>query len=90
MSFNIKYTQTKNDVIYLQSFVYTYLALTLLFLLILTHMSWLEPRKGSLHFILSGNNNYDFYVNAGHCGFVDFVNDVVNYGCLGCVFCCFI
>ena len=87
MSSNIKYTQTKNNVIFLQSFFDTFLALTLLFHLILTRISWLEPRKGSLHFILSGNNNYDFYVNVGRCGFIDFVNDMIDCRCLGCVFC---
>ena len=45
-----------------------------------------RTKKGDLHFILSGNNNYDFYVNAGRCGFVDFVNDVIDCRCLGCVF----
>ena len=87
MSSSIKYTQTKNDVILLQSFVDTFLALTLLFHLILTRINWLKPRKGSLHFILSGNNNYDFYVNIGRCGFIDFVNDVIDCRCLECVFC---
>ena len=87
MPSHVKYTQIKNNVIYLQFFNDTYLVLTLLFHLILTHKSWLKPRKGSLHFILSGNNNYDFYVNAGRCGFVDFVNDVIDCGCLACVFC---
>ena len=46
-------TQTKNNIIYLQSFDNTYLALTLFFHLILTHLSWLQPRKEGLHFILS-------------------------------------
>ena len=39
MSFHVKYTQTKNDVIYLQYFDDTCLTLTLLFHLILIHMS---------------------------------------------------
>ena len=80
-------TQTKNDVIYLQFFDDSYLALTLLSHLILTRMSWLQPRKGSLHFILSDNNYYDFDVKVRRCGFVGFVNDVIDYGCLECVFC---
>ena len=87
MSSHIKHTQTKNDVIYLQSFDDTYLTLTLLFHLILTRISWLKPRKGSLHFLLSGNNNYNFYVKVGRCGFVDFVNDVIDCECLECIFC---
>ena len=62
MSFHVKYTQTKNDVIYFQSFNDTYLALTLLFHLILTRMSWLQPRKWGLYFILSDNDKYDFDV----------------------------
>jgi len=62
MSFHIKYTQTKNDVIYVQSFNDTYLALTLLFHLILTRISCLQPRKWGLYFILSDNDKYDFDV----------------------------
>ena len=38
----------KNNVIYLQFFDNTYLALTLLSHLILIHMSWLQPRNGGL------------------------------------------
>ena len=47
-------------------------------------MSWLQPRKGGLHFILSDNNNYDFDIKVGSCRFVDFVNnvDVIDCGCL--------
>ena len=76
----------KNDVIYLQFFDDTYLALTLLFHLILTLMSWLQPRKGDLYFILSDNGNYDLMLRLDivECGFV---NDVIDYGCLRCVFC---
>ena len=87
MSSHVKYTQTKNDVIYLQSFDDTYLTLTLLSHLILTHMSWLQLRKGGLHFILNNNDNYDFDVKVRLCGFVCFVIDVVDCGCLGYVFC---
>ena len=50
-------------------------------------MSWLQPRKGDLHFILSDNGNYDFDIKVGHCGFVGFINDVIDCGCLGYVFC---
>ena len=52
-------------------------------------MSWLQPKKGGLHLILSYNNNYYFDVKVGCCGFmgfVTFVNDVIGYECLGCVF----
>ena len=45
MSSYVKHTQTKYNVIYLQSFDKTYLTLTLQSRLILTHMSWLQPRK---------------------------------------------
>ena len=51
------------------------------------HMSWLQPRKGGLHFILSDNGNYDFDVKVRRCEFLGFVNDVLDCGCLGCVFC---
>ena len=50
-------------------------------------MSWLQPRKGGLYFTLSDNNKYNFDVKVGHCGFVSFVNDVIDCGCLRCVFC---
>ena len=83
---NTHYTQTKNDAIYFQSFDDIYLALTLLFHLILTRMSWLQPRKGDLYFTLSDNNKYNFDVKVEHCGFVSFVNDVIDYGCLRYVF----
>ena len=82
----LTYTQTKNDVIYLQSFDDTYLTLTLLFHLILTHISWLQLRKGGLHFILSDNSNYNFDVKVERCEFVGFVNGVIDYGCLGYIF----
>ena len=50
-------------------------------------MSWLPLRKSNLHFILSDNDNYDFDVKVGCCGYVDFVNDVIDCRYLGCVFC---
>ena len=50
-------------------------------------MSWLQPRKGGLHFILNDNGNYDFDVKVVHCGFVGFVNDVIDCGCLIYVVC---
>ena len=89
MPYHVKYTCTKDDVIYLQFFNLTYLALTLLFHLNLTRMSWLQPRKGGLHFILSDNNNYNFDIKVGSCRFVGFVNyvDVIDCGCLKYIFC---
>ena len=90
MSSHVKYIQTKNDVIYLQSFDDTYLVLTLLFHLILPCLSWLQLRKEGfhfLHFILSDNGDYDFDVKVGCCEFVGFIYDVINCGCLRCVFC---
>ena len=48
-------------------------------------MSWLQPRKRGLHFILRDKDNYDFDVKVRYRGFVGFVNDVVDCGCLGCV-----
>ena len=50
-------------------------------------MSWPQPRKVGLYFILSDNGKYDFDVKVGRCGFVSFVNDVIDYRCLRCVFC---
>ena len=49
-------------------------------------MSWLQPRKKRL-FILSDNGNYDFDVKFEYCEFMGFVNDVIDFECLGCVFC---
>ena len=49
-------------------------------------MSWLQSRKGGLHFILSDNGNYDFNIKVKHYEFMGFTNDVIDYGCLGCVF----
>ena len=43
-------------------------------------------KEGGLHFILSDNGNYDFNVKVGLCRFVGFVNDVIDCGCLVCVF----
>ena len=50
-------------------------------------MSWLQPKNGSFHFIFNDNSNYDFDVNVERCGFVGFVNNVINYECLRYVFC---
>ena len=50
-------------------------------------MSWVQPRKGALHFILSDNGNYDFDVKVRCYGFVGFVNEEIDCGCLRCVFC---
>ena len=49
-------------------------------------MSWLQPRKGGLHFILNDNINHDFDVKIGHCKFVGFVYDVIDCGCLDMYF----
>ena len=38
-------------------------------------------KEGNLNFILSDNGNYDFHVKVGRCGFVGFVNNVINCGC---------
>ena len=52
-------------------------------------MSWLQPKKSAccLHFILSDNDDYNFDVKVGHYEFAGFVNDVIDCGYLGCVFC---
>ena len=46
----------------------------------------LQVRKEGLHFVLSDNDDYDFDVKVERCEFVGFVNDVINRGCLRCVF----
>ena len=78
MSSHVKYIHIKNDIIYLQSFNDTSLALILLFHLIITRISWLQPKQESLHFILSNNNNYDFDIKVRLYGFVGFVNYVID------------
>ena len=71
----------------LQSFGDTYLPLSLLFHLILSCVSWLQPRKEDLHFILSDNGDYNFDIKIGRCAFVGFLSDVINCRCLECLFC---
>ena len=44
-------------------------------------------RKEGLHFILIDNDDYDFDVKVRRCKFVGFINDVINRGYLGYVFC---
>ena len=85
---HIKYTQTKNDVIYLQSFDDTYLALTYIVVLSNPNLHELATTKeGRLVFYIKWQWHYDFDVKVGRCGFVDFVNDVIDCGCLTCIFC---
>ena len=84
MSFHIKYTQTKNDVIYLQSFNNTYLPSSNIIVPSNPNSYELATTKeGGLHFILNDIGNYDFDVKVGCCTLVGFVNVVINYGCLG-------
>ena len=40
-----------------------------------------------MHFILSDNGNYNFDVKVRRCGFVGFVNDMIDCKCLEYVFC---
>ena len=49
-------------------------------------MSWLQPRKAGMHFILSDNDNYNFDVKVKRCRYVGFVKDVIDCGYLRCVF----
>ena len=46
----------------------------------------ITTKEGGLYFILSGKGDCNFDVKFEHCRFVGFVNDVIDYGCLGCVF----
>ena len=50
-------------------------------------MSWLQSRKWRLHFISNNNDNYNFDVKVERCKFMGFVNDAIDCGCLGYVFC---
>ena len=61
--------------------------LSLLFHIILTRMSCLQPKNGDLRFILSDNSNDDFDIKVERCGFEGFINNVIDHECLECVFC---
>ena len=43
-------------------------------------------KEGELPFILSDKDNYDFDIKIRCCGFVCFVNDVIECECLRCIF----
>ena len=76
-------TQTKNDVIYFKSFDNSNIVIS-------SNPNPYElaiTKEANLHFILSDNDNYNFDVKDKCCGFVGFVNDVIDCGCLGCIFC---
>ena len=45
-------------------------------------MNWLQLMKRGSHFLLSANGNYDFDVKVRRCGFVGFINDVIDRRCL--------
>ena len=61
--------------------------LSLLFHIILTRMSCLQPKNGDLRFILSDNSNDNFDIKVERCGFEGFINNVIDRECLECVFC---
>ena len=71
----------------MMSFTFNLSSLNIVTLSNPTRMSWLQPRKGDLHFTLSDNDNYYFDVKVGSCGFMGFVNNVIDYECLEYVFC---
>ena len=76
-------TQTKNDVIYFKSFDNSNIVIS-------SNPNPYElaiTKEANLHFILSDNDNYNFDVKDKCCGFVGFVNDVIDCGCLRCIFC---
>ena len=83
MSSHIKYTQTKNDVIYLQHFNNTYITPTLSYHLILTcRLSKLWPRKGACVFY-SVTIAYSFDVEVERFGFYKGCDLLWVFGCLG-------
>ena len=43
-------------------------------------MSWLQPMKKGLHFILSDNCNYDFDLKVKRCGLEGFLKAVMTMG----------
>ena len=78
----VKYTQTKNNVIYLQPFNNSYITPTLQYHLILIRMSRLWPRKGAFVFY-SVMVAYSFDIEVGHCGFCKGCDSLWVFGCLG-------
>ena len=79
MPSHLKYTQTKNDVIYLQPFNNIHITPTLSYHLIITCMYRLWPRKGVCIFY-SMTIAYGFDVEVGRCVFcVDFVKVVIGF-----------
>ena len=72
---------------HLSSIFRWHLVLTSLSHLILTRTSWLQPKKGGLHFILSDNSgNYDFDIKVKCCRFVGYIKDMIDFGFLRFVF----
>ena len=78
----LKYTQTKNDVIYLQLFNNTYITQTLLYHFILTCMSRLWPKKETCIFYLV-MKDYGFDIDVRCCGFCKGCNWLWVFGCVG-------
>ena len=66
----------------------TYLALTYIVVSSNSNLHELATIKEErLAFYIKWQQHYNFDVKVECCGFVDFVNDVIDCGCLGCVFC---
>ena len=73
MPSHVKYTQTKKWCYLPLIFRWHLTSSNIVISLILTYMSWLQPRKEGLHFILNNSGNYDFDLKFEHCEFVGFV-----------------
>ena len=82
MTSHLKYTQTKNDVIYLQPFNYIYITPTLLYHFILTSMSRLWPKNGTCIFYLV-MKAYKFDIDVRCCGFCKSFDWLWVFGCVG-------
>ena len=73
---------------HLSSIFWRHLALTSLSHLILTHTSWLQPRRGVciLYWVTTTAITILMLINVKCCRFVGFVKDVIDFGFLRCVF----
>ena len=77
-------TQTKNDIIYLQSFDDIYLVPTINIVVPSNFNAYdyelTTIKEKNLHFILTDSDNYDFEIKIYCCGLVSFVKAVIDCG----------
>ena len=84
MSSHVKYTQTKNNVICLHSFIQLLPSSDIVIPSNQNPYELTTTKEWGLHFILSDNGNYNLDVEILRCGLLGFANVVIECGCLGC------